>query len=59
MADELCAVAAELSADERDVNLGSRATESAVKSLNEKGTLATYRTVHFATHGLLAGETES
>lgn len=58
-ADELCAVAGELAADMRDVNLGSRATESAVKALNERGTLATYRTVHFATHGLLAGETES
>jgi CHAT domain-containing protein/tetratricopeptide (TPR) repeat protein len=58
-ADELCAVAGELAAEERDVNLGSRATESAVKALNEKGALATYKTVHFATHGLLAGETES
>ena len=58
-ADELCAVAGELAADERDVNLGSRATESAVKALNEKGGLARYRTIHFATHGLLAAETES
>ena len=58
-ADELCAVAGELAADVRDVNLGSRATESAVKALNENGKLASYRTVHFATHGLLAGETES
>lgn len=58
-ADELCAVARELTADPRDVNLGERATEAEVKSLNEKGSLAGYRTVHFATHGLLAGETES
>lgn len=58
-ADELCAVARELAAEERDVNLGSRATESAVKALNEKDALAAYRVVHFATHGLLAGETES
>lgn len=57
--DELCAVAGELSAEERDVNLGSRATETAVKALNERGALATYKIVHFATHGLLAGETES
>ncbi len=58
-ADELCAVARVLAADDGDVNLGARATETAVKALNSAGSLATYKFVHFATHGLLAGETES
>ena len=58
-ADELCAVARDLGTDEHNVMLGSGATESAIKTLNATGALATYRIVHFATHGLLAGETES
>jgi CHAT domain-containing protein/tetratricopeptide (TPR) repeat protein len=58
-ADELCAVARDLGAGEADVALGSRATEAAIKQLNDRGQLAGYRVVHFATHGLLAGETES
>ena len=58
-ADELCAVARDLGANERDVVLGSRATETAVKALSDGGRLANYRVLHFATHGLLAGETES
>jgi CHAT domain-containing protein/tetratricopeptide (TPR) repeat protein len=58
-ADELCAVARDLGAADRDVVLGSRATETAVKALSDEGRLATYRVLHFATHGLLAGETES
>jgi CHAT domain-containing protein len=39
--------------------LGSAATETTVKALSDQGRLASYRVVHFATHGLLAGETES
>jgi len=58
-ADELCAVAKEVSAGPRDVHLGAEATEGAVKALDGTGALARYRIVHFATHGLLAGETES
>jgi CHAT domain-containing protein/tetratricopeptide (TPR) repeat protein len=58
-ADELCAVARELKAPESDVDLGARATERAIKDLSEAGNLRSYRIVHFATHGLLAGETES
>ncbi len=58
-ADELCAVARELGADVREVHLGARATESAVKALDASGRLASYGIVHFATHGLLAAETES
>jgi CHAT domain-containing protein len=58
-ADELCAVARDLGAGASDVALGTRATETVIKSLNDRGQLSGYRVLHFATHGLLAGETES
>ena len=58
-AKELCAVAASIGADPRDVYLGANATERAIKSLSKEGRLANYRIVHFATHGLVAGEMES
>jgi CHAT domain-containing protein len=57
-ADELCAVANSLGADPDKVNLGERATEAGVKELNREGVLARVRVVHFATHGLIASETE-
>jgi CHAT domain-containing protein/tetratricopeptide (TPR) repeat protein len=57
--DELCAVAQSLRAGEGTLYLGDRASEKMVKALSANGTLATARVVHFATHGLLAGETES
>ena len=60
-ADELCTVGRELGvpAPELDkaIYLGSRATVSQVKALSQSGDLARVRVVHFATHGLLAGET--
>jgi CHAT domain-containing protein len=56
--DELCTVARELGAPETDLHLGAKATEAAVMALSATGALARYRIVHFATHGLLAGETE-
>jgi CHAT domain-containing protein/tetratricopeptide (TPR) repeat protein len=56
--DELCTVARELGAPESDLHLGARATETAVTALSSSGALARYRIIHFATHGLLAGETE-
>jgi CHAT domain-containing protein/tetratricopeptide (TPR) repeat protein len=56
--DELCTVARELGAPESDLHLGAKATEAAVVSLSASGALARYRIIHFATHGLLAGETE-
>lgn len=58
-ADELCAVARASGATDPDtvVNLGARATEARVKSLSADRTLARARIVHFATHGLVAGET--
>ena len=60
-ADELCAVARELGVPEaglgKAVHLGERATVAQVKALSASGDLARARVVHFATHGLLAGET--
>ena len=61
-ADELCAVAAALGALPREsdtVWLGERATERNLKVLSREGNLARYKVLHFATHGLLAGESEA
>ena len=56
--DELCAVAKSTGAAEGAVYLGEKASEKTIKTLSGNGTLATARILHFATHGLLAGETE-
>ena len=58
-ADELCAVAHALSAPDSDVMLGEKASEKTIAALNDSNALATYKVVHFATHGLLAGEAQS
>jgi CHAT domain-containing protein/tetratricopeptide (TPR) repeat protein len=61
-ADELCAVAGSLGAlaQEADVVwLGARATEANLKALSRSGKLARSRVLHFATHGVLAGESEA
>jgi tetratricopeptide (TPR) repeat protein/CHAT domain-containing protein len=55
-ADELCAVAGDLKVAADDIRLGARATETDVKALSASGQLAKYRIVHFATHGVLAGQ---
>ncbi len=55
-ADELCAVARDLKVAADDIYLGARATESGVKALSASGRLARYRILHFATHGVLAGQ---
>jgi CHAT domain-containing protein len=55
-ADELCAVARDIKADARELRLGARATEREIKTLSRSGELANYRILHFATHGLLAGQ---
>ena len=55
-ADEICAIAKALDADPGDMRLGSHATESELKSLSANGQLSKYRIVHFATHGVLAGQ---
>ena len=57
-ADELCEIGRRLGVREEDVLLASHATESALKQLSEKGTLADYRILHFATHGALSGQVE-
>ena len=57
-ADELCAVAHSSGAGADKVYLGDRANEKTIKALSTDGTLARVRVLHFATHGLLAGETE-
>jgi CHAT domain-containing protein/tetratricopeptide (TPR) repeat protein len=55
-AEELCAVARYLKANQSDIFLGARATESEIKRMSDGGQLAQYRIVHFATHGARAGE---
>jgi len=55
-AGELCAVARDVGADDREIYLGARATERVVKRLSETGELAKYRIVYFATPCALAGE---
>ncbi len=57
-ADELCNVAGVLGAPPSTVHLGRDATERRVKQLSARGELAQARVIHFATHGLLPGETE-
>jgi CHAT domain-containing protein len=58
-AQEIRCVAKSLGVAESEVHLNSTATESNIKELNQSGKLATYRVVHFATHGLLAGDVEA
>ena len=53
---KLCNVAKAVGATEADICLGARASEGEIKRLSEAGTLRSYRIVHFATHGALAGE---
>jgi CHAT domain-containing protein len=55
-ADELCAVARDLRLSPDDILLGAKATETTIKGLSDTGKLASYRVVHFATHGTVAGE---
>ncbi|MGE0849247.1 MAG: tetratricopeptide repeat protein [Hyphomicrobiaceae bacterium] len=55
-ADELCAVARSIGANEAAVHLGEMASETAVKALSTSGVLGNARIVHFATHGLVASE---
>lgn len=55
-ADELKAVGKVLRARKSDIILGRKASETTLKTLSRKGRLDDYRVVHFATHGLVAGE---
>jgi CHAT domain-containing protein len=56
---ELQCVARSLGVPDSEIRLGATATEADIKRLNETGELANYRVIHFATHGLLAGDTEA
>lgn len=55
-ATEVCDVAASLGGAASDVLLGASATEASVKQMSREGKLAAARILHFATHGLVAGE---
>lgn len=55
-ANELRTIATTLNAEESDVILGSKATETTIKAMSTGGQLASYQVVAFATHGLVAGE---
>jgi len=57
-ADELCEVARWLGVPESQVLLGARATETKIKDLSNRGELAQYAILHFATHGALTGQVE-
>lgn len=60
-ADEVCAVAQALgtprSSLDKAVQLGRNATERKIKAMSKSGDLSKAKVVHFATHGLVAGET--
>jgi CHAT domain-containing protein/tetratricopeptide (TPR) repeat protein len=58
-ADEVCEVARLVGAVTGEMRIGARATEAEVKRLSAAGELARYRILHFATHGLLAGQLSS
>ena len=53
---ELRTVGQLFKARKSEVVLGRQASESFVKKLSKDGKLGDYRIVHFATHGLIAGE---
>lgn len=55
-AAEVCDVARALGAGEAGVRLAGRASEGEVKRLSASGALSRYRILHFATHGVLAGQ---
>lgn len=56
-AHELCSVATLLKADLRDVHLGPALSERNIQGMSKSGRLSAFRVLHFATHGLVAGET--
>jgi CHAT domain-containing protein len=57
-ADELCEVGRRLGVPETEILLGARATEAALKDLSDRGRLANYGILHFATHGALTGQVQ-
>jgi CHAT domain-containing protein len=55
---ELKCIAERFQKDRRTLLLGSFASEAELRQLSADGKLARYRIVHFATHGLVAGDVE-
>ena len=55
---EIICVAEGLGVPKSEIRLDVAATEADLKALSESGALASHRVVHFATHGLLAGDVE-
>ncbi len=55
---EIRCVAERLGVPASEIRLDASATEADIKALSASGALAAYRVVHFATHGLLAGDVE-
>jgi tetratricopeptide (TPR) repeat protein len=56
---EIRCVAEDLGVPGTELYLGEDATEANLKALSASGALAEYRVIHFATHGLLAGDVET
>lgn len=56
--DELVMAAASTGAGKYELLMGADASEAALKARSEDGSLASYRVLHFATHGIVAGEIE-
>lgn len=54
--DEICAVLNSVGGSDQDLAMGSKASEKHIRELNASGVLRSYRVMHFATHGLIAGE---
>lgn len=52
----LCDLAKDPAFVGNEVHLGHQATKHRVKELSTTGALASYRAIHFATHGVLAGQ---
>jgi len=55
-AHEVCRTHESLNTSAEAINLGTSATESKIKAMDDTGELQSYNIVHFATHGMLAGE---
>jgi tetratricopeptide (TPR) repeat protein/CHAT domain-containing protein len=55
---EIKCVAAHFRANATQIRLDRAAREADIKALSRSGTLERYRILHFATHGLLAGDVE-
>jgi len=55
---EIKCVAEHFKDNARLIRLGAEATKTDIQALSKSGTLARYRIVHFATHGLVSGDVE-